>query len=186
MSVFQEQHLRERRSLMVRKVSVAILVVAAIVMCASSAGAEAAREREVPQTFRWEGAFELGAGDYLMRFDAVDGRYHTPVVRLVVMAATEASREAIVDAEAAARGLLDSRPVIGPGGKGIVVTPREVLYELRLERGRQSTTFRLTIEEAGAYLVFMEHDPAQYTTAGYFLTRTDGGAVRPAAEIHYR
>ena len=73
------------------------------------------------------------------------------------------------------------------GGKGIVVEPAALLYELRLERLRDATVFRLHVEDDAAYAVFLEHPPRRYGREGsLFLTDFSGQAVPPRAEIDYR
>lgn len=105
----------------------------------------------------WSGALTLPAADYALTVTVEGAEAET--VHMTLLPIVDESRSSIRSARRLGHHLFASRPTVGPGGKGIVVRPGTVAYELHTDPGRRRTAFRVTIPVDGTYLLGLARDP---------------------------
>jgi hypothetical protein len=98
-------------------------------------------------------------------------------VHLVLMAVEGQGSAATRATETEARELLRTVPVVGPGGKGIVILPGAVHYELHPDPGRDRTEYAVSVSSAGDYLLLVTPMPGIDMTDGLALVDPAGRQV---------
>ena len=139
--------------------------------------------------YAWAGVFHLKAGNYIVQFNIVGaeaaGEAPADVARMTLLATDSRLLRGITAKEAAASELFRSDPIIGPGGKGLVIVPGDLFYELKLEYLRCPTQYRVEIEREGNYVVFLDRKPKEYIGSGNFFADLEGGVIRPSSQKVY-
>ncbi len=122
--------------------------------------------------FEWAGVFDLAAGEYTYSLQSGPD----PSMKLVILPTTTASAEGIEAVEEKAESLLESdAQAIAPGQK---LQVGETLSALDLADTRPA--FTLSVQEAGAYVLFTEHLPEEFKAV---LKSGDSVVMPRASEV---
>jgi G3E family GTPase len=130
-------------------------------------------EPEYP--FEWSGAYELEPGEYAFVVGAGPDPAMNACLRRIETADDPGMRDAV---ETAVRIYSEPETKIGPGE---AVTPGSLLFQLDLAGG--PGRFRALIAERGAYALFTEHHPDEFSA---YLENAAGQPVQPLATREYK
>lgn len=130
-------------------------------------------EPEYP--FEWSGAYELEPGEYTFVMGAGPDPAMNACLRRIEAADEMGMREAV---ETAVRIYSDTEQPLAPGGS---MTPGTLLFQLDLAEG--PSRFRVLIAERGAYALFTEHHPDEFSA---YLADSAGNAAQPLATREYK
>lgn len=124
--------------------------------------------------WEWGGSYQLEPGTYTYAFQEGPD----PAMHLALLRTSEGGHESIHHTEGTAEALYGSHDSAAAvdGGDTLVAT-QETLYDLQFAESGE-TTFTLTVEEPGTYVLFTEHVPSEFDAA---LTSESGAPVEPAA-----
>ncbi len=126
----------------------------------------------------WAGVFDLEDGSYEWTAQKVNGAYADPAMRMVVLKASGATRDALDQMEGLGEALIKSDKCIDVESGG-VITPGKC-YNLVFDQSSSETKF--TIEGNGPTAIFTEHFPTEFEHDTHYLRR-NGNDIEPAAEL---
>jgi G3E family GTPase len=130
-------------------------------------------EPEYP--FEWSGAYELEPGEYTLALQAGPDPAMNACLRRISSADEPGMRESV---EPVVRIFSDTEETLFAGD---AITPSAVLFRLELASG--PSQFRILVAEHGAYALFTEHHPDEFSA---FLADGSGQPVQPLATREYK
>jgi len=130
--------------------------------------------------YEWAGVFEMPKGEYSWTMQKVDGKFADPAMKLLIMKTSEASWEGMALKKDVANCLFQSDGI--EFNHGDTLTPGIEVYKLIYDDALEEASFKVNVEEDGAYIFFTEHFPYEFEATEHFLKDDEMVNVEPAAE----
>jgi len=132
--------------------------------------------------YEWAGIFEVPENNYMWTAQKVSGSYADPAMKLAILPAPNATKEALdALAQEGAHALGETCVDVNSGGA--LIPQMDACYRLVFDEHLWQSLYTVNTTGVGSVAFFAEHVPTEFESTAHYLKDKVGEDIEPVAEL---